>query len=89
MRATIIIQGVVQGVGFRFFVIEKARENNVTGYVQNLPDGTVKVIAEGDKGLLQDFIGMLKVGPVSAHVTGLEVAWDNGESQFSTFDIRY
>jgi acylphosphatase len=89
MRATIIVQGVVQGVGFRFFVIEKAREYKVKGYVRNRPDGTVEVVAEGVKSLLQDFINRLKIGPVSAHVTGLEVAWDSSENQFSTFDIRY
>ena len=89
MRALIIVQGIVQGVGYRFFVIEKAREYKLRGYVRNLPNGTVEVMAEGDKGMLQDFIEQLKVGPISAHITGIDVKWFDNELGFENFDIKF
>ena len=89
MRVQIIIQGLVQGVGYRFFAIDLARQYNVRGYVRNLPDGCVEVIAEGDKGILNDFINRLKIGSASAHVTGINVDWSDEEYGFDNFDIRF
>lgn len=89
MKAIIIVQGIVQGVGYRFYVVEQARIYNIKGYTQNLPDGTVKVVAEGDQGMIEDFIKQLKIGPVSAHVSEVDVQWNDIESGFTDFDIRY
>lgn len=89
MKAIIIVQGNVQGVGYRFYVVEQARIYNIKGYTQNLPDGTVKVVAEGDQGMIEDFIKQLKIGPVSAHVSAVDVQWNDIESGFTDFDIRY
>lgn len=82
------ISGVVQGVGFRYFVYRNATARGLRGYVQNLPDGTVMVVAAGPKGLLEDLIGDLRVGPRSSHVTGITLDWGPGEDQFETFEIR-
>lgn len=89
MKATIIVQGVVQGVGYRFFTVEIAKQYNIKGYARNLPDGNVEVIAEGDEGMINDFIKRLKVGPPSARVTGIDIRWDDVEFGFETFDIRF
>ena len=89
MRAQIIIQGLIQGVGYRFFAIEQARKYNIRGYVRNLPDGCVEVIAEGDKGMLNDFIKRLRIGPPSGHVTGIDVKWHEEEYGFTDFDVRF
>jgi acylphosphatase len=89
MKAVIIVQGFVQGIGYRFFTVEQAKRYKVKGYVRNLPDGGVEVIAEGDEGLLKDFIRALKIGPASAHVTGIDVKWSDTEFGFTDFDIRY
>jgi len=89
MKARIVLQGLVQGVGYRFFVVDRARQHNITGYVQNLPNGSVEVVAEGAKGLLNDFIRELRIGPVSAHVTGIDVQWKEEEYGFTDFDIRF
>lgn len=89
MKATIIVQGMVQGVGYRFFAIEQARVYRINGYAQNLPDSTVKVVAEGDRGLIEDFIKQLAIGPVSCRVTAVDVTWDDAESGFSNFEIRF
>lgn len=89
MKAAIIIQGIVQGVGYRFFVVEQAKCYRIRGYVQNLPNGNVKVVAEGDKGMLNEFINKLKIGPPSGHVTGIDIKWSDEEHEFTDFDVRF
>ncbi|MFQ6008548.1 MAG: acylphosphatase, partial [Candidatus Zixiibacteriota bacterium] len=56
------IQGVVQGVGYRYYCLRKAREFGLKGWVKNNPDGSVSVVAEGDRSLIEDLIKELKVG---------------------------
>ncbi len=89
MKAEVTVQGVVQGVGYRFFVLNQARLYDVKGYVKNMPDGTVQVVAEGDKGIVKDFIERLRIGPLSAHVTGVDVKWDENDSGFTEFRLQY
>ena len=89
MKAEIIVQGVVQGVGYRFFVMNQARLYDVKGYVRNMDDGTVEVVAEGDKGIIKDFIDHLKIGPVSAHVTGVKVKWSDHEQGYTEFRLQH
>jgi acylphosphatase len=89
MRATIIVKGVIQGVGYRFFTVERANRFNIRGYVKNLANSNVEVVAEGDEGAIKGFVEELRIGPTSAHVTGVEVEWSDSEFGFSNFDIRY
>jgi acylphosphatase len=89
MQAKIIVQGIVQGVGYRFYVLHKANEYSIKGYVRNLPDGTVEVIAQGNEGLLNDFINQLKIGPASAQVNGVSVEYSTTESAFDGFKLKY
>lgn len=89
MHAEIIVQGVVQGVGYRFFVIQKAREYGITGYVQNLPDGNVFVVAEGEKGILNDFIKKLKIGPRAAKITNVIVSLSEKEKDYKNFSVKF
>jgi len=89
MKAEITVQGVVQGVGYRFFVLNQARLYDVKGYVRNMSDGTVQVVAEGEKGIVKDFIERLRIGPLSAHVTGIDVKWDEKNSGFTEFRLQY
>lgn len=89
MMAHIIVQGLVQGVGYRFFVIRKAQEYHIRGYVRNLPDRNVEVVAQGEKALVHEFIEQLKIGPVSAHVTSVDVEWSEQGPEFSDFDVRF
>jgi len=71
----IIVEGLVQGVGYRWFVARRAQAIGVRGTVRNLYDGTVEVEAWGDRSLLEELIGELKVGPRSAQVTNLKITW--------------
>ena len=86
-RAT--IKGRVQGVAFRAFTEERAQAHGVTGYVQNLGNGDVEVVAEGDKSLLDDLLAELKKGPVGARVREMVVNWEAPSRKFRDFTIRF
>lgn len=66
------IVGVVQGVGFRWFVRERARRLGLAGFVRNLPDGSVEVAASGEEGQLELLRGELKRGPRGASVEAIQ-----------------
>jgi acylphosphatase len=55
-RYTVHFEGRVQGVGFRFTTADIARHHAVAGYVQNLPDGRVRLVAEGESQAVQNFV---------------------------------
>jgi acylphosphatase len=63
------VYGRVQGVGFRFYTQRKAQELGILGYVQNKPDGSVYIEAEGEAKPLQQFMHWCEAGPAWAHVT--------------------
>lgn len=86
-RAT--IKGRVQGVAFRAFAEERAQACGVTGYVQNLGNGDVEVVAEGDRSLLDDFLADLKKGPVGARVRDVVVNWEGPRGEFRDFSVRF
>jgi acylphosphatase len=88
-RANIIVSGMVQGIGYRFFVERIAARYGLAGWVRNLPDGRVEVEVEGDKGLIGDFIEELKLGPPGAYVSGAKVTWKEYQSEFDGFRIRF
>ena len=84
----IIVQGVVQGVGFRYFVYTQATQMGLTGWTKNLPDGSVEVLACGNSGLLEQLVKDLRIGPGHAHVTSVETEQVVSEEQFDTFEIK-
>ena len=65
------VTGVVQGVGFRWFVRERARRLGLAGWVRNLADGSVEVAASGEAGQLELLRGELRKGPPGASVTDI------------------
>lgn len=85
----LVISGVVQGVGFRYFVYRKAKQYNLKGYIRNLYNDDVEIEVEGNKGLVLDFIKEVKVGPPSAHITAVNVEWREYKGRFENFDIRF
>ena len=66
-----------------------ARHYGIVGYVRNLFDGRVEVVAEGDENVLRDFLEVLKQGPPGAYVEDVEVYWEDPTGEFSRFEIRY
>lgn len=89
LRAQILINGWVQGVGYRAFASWAARSLNLVGYVMNLSDGRVKVEVEGRKEEISKFIEKLKKGPAMAEVETVEVKWLPPTGKFQGFQIRY
>jgi acylphosphatase len=88
-----IVTGLVQGVGFRWYVARHAQALGLRGYVANLYDGTVEIEAAGERALLEQLIKEVKVGPRSAHVTDLRLDWRNSApeketTQLTHFEIR-
>jgi acylphosphatase len=87
--AHLLISGMVQGVGYRWFVMRKANEYDLKGYVRNLYTDDVEVEVEGNKGLIQEFIKELQIGSRSAHVTDIKTQWRDYQGRYKDFDIRF
>lgn len=87
-RVSVKIHGEVQGVGFRYFTRELAREFGIVGWVRNVHDDTVEVTAEGEEGRLARFVGMLREGPSRAEVESVDVEWLPPTGEFDRFYAR-
>lgn len=73
-RVRVIVDGRVQGVGFRYFVADGAKQNNINGYVRNLPDGKVEIDAEGERENLNHFLSTCKKGPALSRIDAFMVS---------------
>ena len=82
------IHGRVQGVGFRHSTLRTAVSLGIKGYVKNLYDGTVEVLAEGDEKSMNKFLNYLKTGPRMARVERVELIESNAENKYGDFHIR-
>ncbi len=81
--------GRVQGTFFRAFVRGKANGFHVTGYVRNMPDGSVEVFAEGERKVLDQLIAYLHIGPPAARVEKVVEKWAGESHKYSDFSIKY
>ncbi|MEP7361527.1 MAG: acylphosphatase [Chloroflexota bacterium] len=72
-RLEATVHGYVQGVGFRYFVVRRAKELGLAGWTANEPDGTVRVVAEGSPQALDELTRHLHAGPPGAHVDSVVV----------------
>lgn len=88
-RAHVFVSGRVQAVFFRSTTQREANRRNVTGWVQNLADGRVEAVFEGEKDDVEKLIAFCNTGPSGAKVTNVEVHWENPKGEFSGFKIRY
>lgn len=86
-RLSVIFNGNVQGVGFRFNAKHTASRFDVAGNVRNLPDGTVELIAEGDKKELLAFVGAIRE-QFSHHIENAILEWSTATNEFNSFQIR-
>ena len=85
-----VVHGLVQGVNFRSFVIRRANELGLTGYVRNvLLDGTVEVVAEGEREKLEQLLRHLEVGPRASMVQRVDISWSEYSGDFSRFEVRF
>jgi len=89
VRAEITVNGLVQGIGFRYYILRQAQNLGLTGYVKNLFTGEVYTIAEGERGIIEELIKLIKAGPSHAHVKNCRVDWSDSKEEYTTFEIRF
>jgi acylphosphatase len=88
LRAT--VRGKVQAVGYRQFVLMKARSLGLTGYVRNGEDGwSVEVVAEGPVDVLKDLLQHLHRGPFLSRVDEVEESWSDEVGRYGSFDTAF
>jgi len=85
----VIVRGRVQGVGYRAFAVKNAKKFGIVGYVENLPDGAVKVIAQGEENILNFFVRTLKQGPFFSTVKEYAVAEIEHSKDYEDFIVLY
>lgn len=88
-RLHAVVRGDVQGVGFRYFVQRRADALGLRGWVRNNDDGTVEVVAEGDKPELEQLKHSLEEGPRTARVARVDAEWMNATGGLARFDLAF
>ncbi len=88
-QAHIVVSGMVQGIGYRFFVTRLAAALGLAGWVKNLPDGRVEITAEGDRSLIESMIRDLKTGHPYASVKAVAVEWKPWTGKDRDFRVTY
>lgn len=88
VAADIVVSGMVQGVGYRFFTQRVAEELKVSGWVRNLPDGRVQVEAEGPRARVEELLARLRVGPRLSSVTDVAVTWKAAGGMARGFTVK-
>lgn len=83
------VAGLVQGVYFRQYTLTQARRLKLVGWVANQPDGTVLVVAEGEKAALRQLLDFLRAGPPAARVEDVTTTWTAASGEFTDFRVRY
>lgn len=83
------ITGQVQGVGFRYFVLQCANDLGLTGWVRNLWDGRVEVTAEGPHDNLNQLLIKLRRGPLSADVESIDYEFSDAKGEFQRFAVLH
>jgi acylphosphatase len=86
--AEILVEGRVQGVGYRAFVERRAARHGLVGYVMNLADGRVRVHVEGERTAIESLLTDLAEGPRLARVERTDVRWLPATSRFTAFGVR-
>lgn len=81
--------GRVQGVFFRDTTRREAQRREISGWVRNEPDGSVRLVAEGPQEALTELERFLHRGPSSARVERVETMWEDATGEFSGFRVRY
>ena len=88
-RIHIFVTGRVQGVFFRQSTRVMALKNNVNGWVRNLDDGRVEIVAEGEKQNIESLINWCKTGPANSRIDEFELSEENYIDEFENFEVRY
>ena len=87
-RLDATVHGRVQGVGFRYHVVMRAMGLDLTGWVANGADGSLRCVAEGSRPALEALLTILEVGPAGAIVDRVATAWGPATGEFRSFEVR-
>jgi acylphosphatase len=88
-RAEIIANGLVQGVGFRYYIIKNAESLKLKGYTKNLFSGEVVTVVEGSKADIEELFKRIRIGPSHASVRNCNINWEKSKNEFTHFEVRY
>lgn len=88
-RAEIIVNGFVQGVGFRYFVARNAEQLLLKGYTKNLNSGEVYTVVEGELAMIEELYKKIKIGPRYADIKNASIKLSEPKNEFTQFEIRY
>lgn len=87
MRA--IVSGKVQGVAYRAYIQDAAMKLGLAGYISNLSDGTVEIVAQGEQATLKDLVEYINEGSLLSKVQGVDVEWRTADKAYEDFSIIY
>ncbi len=88
-RAQVFYSGRVQGVGFRYSVREVACGFEVTGFVRNLHDPRVELVAEGDEEEVRSFLEAIRASQLGSYIRQADESWGDATGEFKRFEIRF
>jgi acylphosphatase len=88
-RYKVLVKGIVQGVNFRYYTQRQALKYSITGWVRNLPDGSVAAVFEGEEQDVEAMVQWCRQGPPSAQVTELIVQPEEYRGEFSSFSVKF
>jgi len=87
-RCHAYVAGVVQGVGFRYFVMDAAVDVGAVGWVRNLRDGRVELVAEGSRSGLETLLTQVRRGPHGGRVDRVDEVWEEATGEFHSFGLQ-
>ena len=81
------VEGQVQGVGFRYYVLEHAQSLQITGWVRNTYRGEVELVAEGSQEQLERLLRQVQRGPSMSYVSNVHVSWEEPTGDYDRFQV--
>ncbi|HVF69118.1 MAG TPA: acylphosphatase [Xanthomonadales bacterium] len=87
-QAHIFVSGVVQGVGYRYFVRSNARKLGLTGWVRNTTNGKVEAVLRGSQEQIEQMLALCRQGPMLSEVKNIQLEWEEGNEEFESFEVR-
>ncbi|OHB33864.1 MAG: hypothetical protein A2X84_10810 [Desulfuromonadaceae bacterium GWC2_58_13] len=88
IQAKVRFKGMVQGVGFRYFVCRTALSHGLTGWVRNLLNGEVEAVFEGRESEIRSVLEFCQQGPSGSRVSEMLIDWEEFRGEFENFEIR-
>jgi acylphosphatase len=87
VTARIRVYGLVQMVGFRYYAMRQAEQLGIDGYVRNMPDESVEIVAQGERTAVEGFISQMKTGPSASRIESTDVKWLDQSPRYDGFHI--